>query len=194
MSDFGAPVLLVFQGLITLALLRMLLAYRGQSWRDLGLDQLRAWNIIEAFYAFLVCFCANLLFMGLILMLNPNLLEDHIQGLGEISERLSKDMPLPGLLGLLLFIGVYEELIARGFLLTRFQIIFGGRWGPVISSSVIFGLGHFYQGWIGIAQTTVIGAVLAYLTLHWRSLWPAIIAHSSLNLVSILTLEAIAAT
>ena len=47
----------------------------------------------------------------------------------------------------------------------------------VIVSSVVFGVGHLYQGVIGVLVTTVLGFALGALTLHHRSIWPSVIAH-----------------
>jgi membrane protease YdiL (CAAX protease family) len=86
------------------------------------------------------------------------------------------------------FVGVYEELTARGFLLARCRTAFDGVWAPVLLSSLLFGLGHVYQGWIGVVQTTVIGTVFAVYTVRWGTVWPAILAHALLNTLSVITL------
>ncbi len=52
-------------------------------------------------------------------------------------------------------------------------------------SSVLFGLMHFYQGPIGVFQTTAIGLAMAIITIHARTVWPAIIAHAFLNGVNL---------
>jgi membrane protease YdiL (CAAX protease family) len=59
---------------------------------------------------------------------------------------------------------------------------------PIVFSSVLFGLGHFYQGIYGIVQTALFGAVLAALTLRWGTLWPAIFAHAAVNMLSVVEL------
>jgi membrane protease YdiL (CAAX protease family) len=86
-------------------------------------------------------------------------------------------------------VGAYEELSARGFLLARCRAALGGVWPPVLLSSLVFGLGHLYQGVLGVLQTAVIGVILALYTVHWGTLWPAIIAHALLNTLSIAALE-----
>ena len=47
----------------------------------------------------------------------------------------------------------------------------------VTVSAVVFGVGHLYQGAVGILLTTVLGVALGAITLHHRSVWPAVIAH-----------------
>jgi membrane protease YdiL (CAAX protease family) len=38
-------------------------------------------------------------------------------------------------------------------------------------------------------QTALLGVVLAAFTIRWRTLWPAIIAHAAVNMLSIVQLE-----
>jgi membrane protease YdiL (CAAX protease family) len=76
--------------------------------------------------------------------------------------------------------GVVEETVLRGYLITRLQI-FGKttKWLlPGIISSVIFGIGHTYQGLGGFILLSIFGGMFAILYWKTRSLWPAIIAHT----------------
>jgi uncharacterized protein len=79
--------------------------------------------------------------------------------------------------------GICEEVAFRGFLpWSILQIVqfFGGQWpfweGLVIST-VIFGFAHVYQGWKGVLQTGLIGAIMAGLYVWTRSLILPIILH-----------------
>ncbi len=56
----------------------------------------------------------------------------------------------------------------------------------VIVSSVVFGVGHLYQGVIGVLVTTVLGLALGALTLHHRSIWPSVIAHGCFDATTFL--------
>jgi membrane protease YdiL (CAAX protease family) len=82
-----------------------------------------------------------------------------------------------------------EELIWRGFLLTRLTHVLGGSrgalWGSVAISSVLFGLVHVYQGLAGVVTTGVIGLVFCvFFVLVKRNLWVLIIAHGLMHLMS----------
>ncbi|UCG75731.1 MAG: CPBP family intramembrane metalloprotease [Gemmatimonadota bacterium] len=82
-----------------------------------------------------------------------------------------------------------EELIWRGFLLTRLTHVLGGSrgalWGSVAISSVLFGLVHVYQGLAGVVTTGVIGLVFCvFFVLVRRNLWVLIIAHGLMHLMS----------
>ena len=51
-------------------------------------------------------------------------------------------------------------------------------------SSCAFGLLHGYQGWLGVLRTGIMGFFLAASFVISGSLWPAVIAHVTLDLVS----------
>jgi|SRR5271155_3354542 len=75
----------------------------------------------------------------------------------------------------------YEELLFRGFLIWFFAN-FAGLWSAVLLSSLLFGLGHAYQGWRGILRTTLIGLGFGSAYALTQSLWWLMVAHTILNL------------
>jgi CAAX protease family protein len=78
-----------------------------------------------------------------------------------------------------------EELLYRGFLIGTLTPLMGTA-GAVLMSSALFGLGHAYQGRLGILRTTVIGLGLGIAFALTSSLWWLIIAHSVVNLSGVL--------
>lgn len=87
-----------------------------------------------------------------------------------------------------------EEIGWRGWLLPR--LLRFGPWPAIIISGVIWGLwhapvillGHNYPGtpgWLALLAmvgfTTIIGGIFGWLRLRGGSVWPAALAHSSLN-------------
>ncbi len=79
--------------------------------------------------------------------------------------------------------GVCEEILYRGLLLATLVSLVG-TWPAVAISSLIFGLGHAYQGIRGIAKTGLVGLVLALLTVFSGSLFIAIVLHAAIDLTS----------
>lgn len=77
--------------------------------------------------------------------------------------------------------GVCEELLYRGYLIWYF-----GHWLPVVPavvvSSVIFGVGHSYQGVKGILTTTLVGGAMAAVYITTGSLWPAMAVHAIIDI------------
>ncbi|MCH9003885.1 MAG: CPBP family intramembrane metalloprotease [Proteobacteria bacterium] len=79
--------------------------------------------------------------------------------------------------------GVCEEILYRGLLLATLVSLVG-TWPAVAITSLIFGLGHAYQGISGIAKTGLVGLVLALLTVSSGSLFIAIVLHAVIDLTS----------
>lgn len=83
-----------------------------------------------------------------------------------------------------------EEIIYRGFLMTRLARIFGGGQGAWIAalllSSTLFGALHLYQGLSGVVLTGFVGLLLGVVFLaSGRNLWVAILVHGLTNTVSL---------
>jgi membrane protease YdiL (CAAX protease family) len=84
-----------------------------------------------------------------------------------------------------------EEFVYRGYLLNRLAQLFGSRkagWVvALVLTSVLFGLGHRYQGLSGIVTTGLNGLIFGLLYLaSKRNLWVPILAHGSSNTVGFL--------
>lgn len=86
--------------------------------------------------------------------------------------------------------GFIEEVLFRGFLLSRIEAMLGsGRWAgivAVIGQAVLFGALHLYQGGFGFVFASLFAAIygVAYL-LFGRNLWPLILIHGAWNSVAI---------
>jgi membrane protease YdiL (CAAX protease family) len=79
--------------------------------------------------------------------------------------------------------GICEELLYRGWLVNILHAATGSVWVAVGVATVIFGLGHAYQGAKGILRTTFIGLQLALLFVYTNSLIPGQALHAAINLV-----------
>ena len=80
--------------------------------------------------------------------------------------------------------GICEEVVYRGFLLHYFHTLpfhLSLMWAMVVSS-VIFGIGHLYQGVAGGVQTAVIGFVFAAMYVMTGSLLIPIVVHAVMDL------------
>jgi membrane protease YdiL (CAAX protease family) len=80
--------------------------------------------------------------------------------------------------------GFSQELVMRGYLLTRLEQLLSSTLGAVIITSVLFGSYHLYQG-LGPAITDVgLGLVYAIAFCIFRRLWPLCAAHALHNLLA----------
>ena len=77
--------------------------------------------------------------------------------------------------------GVWEELLYRGFLVW-FLAPLTGTAGAIVLSSLVFGLGHIYQGARGVLITTTIGLLFAVAFVLTHSLWWLMAAHALIDI------------
>jgi membrane protease YdiL (CAAX protease family) len=88
----------------------------------------------------------------------------------------------------LIFGGVLEELVFRGFVIGWGVRIFGERSGLALAilSAAIFGAAHMYQGIAGVLTTGLTGLLFGLLYIFLgRKLAPAIVAHMTVNFIGI---------
>lgn len=79
--------------------------------------------------------------------------------------------------------GTGEELAYRGYVIPVLAPVVGVA-GAAVLSTAVFGVVHAYQGVLGIARTALMGGVLAWGFLASGSLWPAILAHTLIDLIA----------
>ncbi len=72
--------------------------------------------------------------------------------------------------------GICEEILYRGLLMTSLATAFG-LWPAVVLSSLVFGMGHTYQGAGGVLRTALVGLVMALVVVFTGSLIAAMVMH-----------------
>jgi len=79
--------------------------------------------------------------------------------------------------------GICEELIYRGFMAFLLQAAFPEIpiFLIVLVPSLLFGIGHLYQGWQGVIQTGAVGGIFMCLLLVTNSLVPVMALHFIAN-------------
>ena len=86
---------------------------------------------------------------------------------------------------LVAIVAVAEETVFRGYLLLRLRSLTGGTTAAVVLSSVIFALGHGYQGAAGTIAVGIIGALLAVIYLWRGSIVAPVVLHFVQNFAGI---------
>lgn len=86
--------------------------------------------------------------------------------------------------------GFIEEILFRGFLLTRISGWFShsgiGNFVAVAATSAAFGFSHLYQGWSGVVSTGLIAIIFGMLFIRQKKiLWYPILTHGFVNTTSI---------
>jgi membrane protease YdiL (CAAX protease family) len=77
-----------------------------------------------------------------------------------------------------------EELIVVGYLFTRFRQLGVGTWPTIISSAVLRGSYHLYQGFGPFFGNVAMGVVFGWVYSRWGRTMPLVIAHWILDVVS----------
>lgn len=78
--------------------------------------------------------------------------------------------------------GTGEELAYRGYATLVLWSLTGSPLAAVLVANVPFALVHVYQGRIGLVRTYLLGVALGVSFLYTRSLWPAMISHTVIDL------------
>lgn len=183
---------------VALLLVSIALAREPDRLDALGLGPMRpiaafGWGILG-----LVCsYLASSAAAGIFFALTQRSVSNEIAGKAQWTSRLGV-IPLGWVVPLAVFVGIYEEVLFRGFLLGRLRLALAGL-GPraevaiaVLASSLLFACGHVYQGGLGVTQTFAMGVVLALVAVRTGSVWPCIVAHGLVDTIGLFVLHGLA--
>jgi membrane protease YdiL (CAAX protease family) len=76
---------------------------------------------------------------------------------------------------------ILEEVVVVGYLVTRLADIGWSVWAVVLTSALLRGSYHLYQGFGGFVGNAIMGVVFALFFLRFRRVVPLIIAHTILD-------------
>jgi membrane protease YdiL (CAAX protease family) len=164
---------------------------RRESWTSVGLRFERpsiatvGWAILKSIPIFMFAIAAFIL--GSFVMANVVGIPDGADMTKYNYLRDNLPMLIVSLAGAYVVASFGEEVVYRGFLISRLQSLFGGESktavvAALIISSIIFGFAHFEWGPMGIGQTTFMGAALGIsFLITKRNLWPLVLAHGYMD-------------
>jgi len=121
-------------------------------------------------------------------LIRPDLLETSTQAQRAIQETIPPSS-VPALIAMMAFVSLWEEVVFRGFLLTRLYAMFRRWWMAVIVGSLLFAAGHIYQGVMATVVIGFIGVVLGALFVWRRSLLAPFVFHLIFNVAALLVLR-----
>lgn len=78
---------------------------------------------------------------------------------------------------LVIVVAISEETIFRGYLIRRLQTATGSTAAAVLLSSVVFALGHGYEGSLGMISVGVMGLIFSLIYLWRQSLVVPMVLH-----------------
>jgi membrane protease YdiL (CAAX protease family) len=80
--------------------------------------------------------------------------------------------------------GLLEEILVVGYLLRRLDQLGWAPWQAILTSAVLRGCYHLYQGFGAFLGNAVMGVIFALLYRRWGRVTPLIIAHSLIDAVT----------
>jgi membrane protease YdiL (CAAX protease family) len=164
---------------------------REGSFAAIGLNRPRSWWMT---IGFAIVTAALVIAMGQYVT-DPLAKQLGLQANGAAAKALGtgKGDVMSALKGLALvwtFAAFGEEMGYRRYLLGRAADVLGSSqaayWVALVAASVLFGIGHFYQGPAGMFTTAIDGFIIgaAYLV-SGRNLWVAVLAHGLVDTAGI---------
>jgi membrane protease YdiL (CAAX protease family) len=177
----------------SIAIIAVILAHRrqsaasvGLSSRGLALDCLIGAGATAVAYG-LIIFSSMTLWL-----VWPELLDQMEENAQRIQDMVPRLHPL-GFAGMAAMVGLYEELVFRGFLMTRLRRATGSWALAVLVSTAIFTALHALdQTHAALISVTILSLVFSAVTIWRRSLVPAIVAHALFDLSQLLGLYYVA--
>jgi membrane protease YdiL (CAAX protease family) len=118
----------------------------------------------------------------------------HAAGISEPSTNLPNFLTVTGNAELILavilvaVVAMAEEILFRGYLIRRIAAITGSTGAAVILSSILFALGHGYEGTIGVLTVGVTGLCFALVYLWRGSLVAPVTMHFILDFIGIVAM------
>jgi hypothetical protein len=82
--------------------------------------------------------------------------------------------------------GYREEIFFRAYFIRRFEIAGVHPAVGVAVTTILFSLGHLYQGFVGLVGTLLIGVYFGFLFLRFRNIHMIAIAHAIFNFINLL--------
>jgi len=171
--------LIGFRGVGSILIVMFLLRHRRQSVRTVGLNfGSFPLNVVVGLGALMMTYVSIFSIMPLMSMVFPEAIkqmEENAETLMGLVPRLS----MAGFLGVAVMIGVYEELLFRGFLMTRLRRATGSWIAAVLISTAAFTALHSLdQEPTALVWVTMLSLIFSGVTIWRRSIVPAIVAHA----------------
>jgi uncharacterized protein len=161
----------------------------GGRWHDVG-DFLLDFAIAGGVWlAALLAIALVALGMG---MGHAGNIDDARRQIGFLAPRSTLEMVV--WIGLSATAGFCEEVLFRGYLQKQFTHLLRSRWSALLVVSILFGLGHGYEGLQRMVLIALLGLAFGLMSLLRKSLRPAMMAHTMQDTISGLLLRGLSST
>jgi len=182
------------RGVLLIALLLLLLRADGQPIAALGivrrgaLRELAAagWMTLGTF-AVQIAVAIPVALVGALAGIVNHEATQRTEALGMIAAQGSVSEFIPAVIAA----AAFEEVAFRGFLVPRLRALTGSWPLAIAVVSIVFGLGHVYEGALAVAQTAFLGVYFSAMLLLRRRLLGPIAAHAAFNIAMLLAVRAL---
>ncbi len=185
----GGPLLYIGLALC-LAALWVVSRMRGASWSDFGVTRPKSWvRTVLMGLAVLLVFIVGMVLFGALLNAVTDIESRDLSRFANLYGNLP-NLIINLVVNAWFTAGFLEEFLWRGYLMNRITDLFEQKskfaWVvALIGSSIIFGLGHTYQGFAGVVKISIAGLILGMSFLGVkRNLWPLVIAHALVDTIT----------
>lgn len=181
---------LSIRAVAVVALATVILRHRGQGRRALGLDRARIFGHFGAgVFATVVAYGLFYVWFTLLVLINPGVMEEMNENADRLMELVPR-MSVPGFVLFAALVGLYEELLFRGFLMPRLRRATGSWVLAVLLSTAPFALLHLAdQETVALGPIAILSLVFSVVTIMRQSIVPAIVGHTLFNLSQFLGLS-----
>lgn len=169
-----------------IAVLAIYLTYRsGEPLSSLGLGTAPFWSTLGAALGGLIVMYAALLVLALVVSL---LAGTSSETMTEPTREIQDLLGVPSW-GMIFFVaasaGILEEILFRGFLLTRLRVILRSWIAAVVVGIVLFASLHIWEGPWAVMLILPVGLVLSILFIRRRNLAASMLAHFLFNFLQL---------
>ena len=180
---------LAFRMVASIGIVALILRHRGQSARSIGLGRgSLPLDFLIGIGATVVLYGLVALTMSLLWLVWPDLPDQMEENAQRLLEMVPNVQPR-GFVVVAATVGLYEELVFRGFLMTRLRRG-TGSWtvGVLISTAAFTALHAVDQTTAALVSVSILSVVFSLVTIWRRSIVPAIVAHALFDLSQFLLL------
>ncbi|KGQ17931.1 Abortive infection protein [Lysobacter dokdonensis DS-58] len=150
--------------------------YAGRPWSDLNFTMPEGWRLSLA-TLLVLAYGAYQAYCIFHVRRDPALRERLQAQVAPVADVVPHTRPeVRAFIGVSITAGVCEEFLYRGYF-TWALAPWLGWWGAAAFSTLLFALGHAYQGFGGILRTGLFGALYMVTVAVFDSIWPAIALH-----------------
>jgi len=177
-------ILSMLDAVLVVGLIVALLHVHRESPRDVLLGRVRVFREVLLGIALIpVAFGLVIVILAVVLSYVPEL---HNVARNPLEEMLRNRTDAAIFAVVVMIAGGVREEVQRGFIVHRFSQYLGGGVFGVLFYSLLFGLGHYEQGYDAAIATATLGALWGFVYLGRRSVIAPVVSHAGFNLAQVL--------